>query len=347
MKHILILLLVLSCSKERRIRDNSVILGDGASPEVTLEFDTSDTLNEKISHDGTQWNITANAGIPYRLEGVKTTTKGDILAHDGTQTQRLPVGANGQVLSSNSSSSTGLQWIDDVYTKTFWEFNSVNTFTSTGSNTWNRPVGTTRVIFIYCGAGGAGRGTAASNAGEIASGAGGTGGQGRICIINNPAASIAISIGTGGTGASNANGTAGGQTTITGCSSGAGGTGGTAVITTGTTVLNAANIVNSSVVQTSAASAGPTNISLARVSSSTATRLSGTVGASGSGGYPVFPFASSESIGTIVTARDTQGDGIAGGFCQGGGGGFSTNGGAATAGGNGGNGYVIALNYTL
>lgn len=39
------------------------------------------------------------------------TTKGDVIAFDGTNNIRLPVGSNGQVLSANSGQASGLQWI--------------------------------------------------------------------------------------------------------------------------------------------------------------------------------------------------------------------------------------------
>lgn len=38
------------------------------------------------------------------------TTKGDILAHDGTSNSRIPVGSNGQVLTSQSTATSGLSW---------------------------------------------------------------------------------------------------------------------------------------------------------------------------------------------------------------------------------------------
>jgi len=38
------------------------------------------------------------------------TTKGDILAHDGTNPSRMPVGTNGYALYPNSASSSGLEW---------------------------------------------------------------------------------------------------------------------------------------------------------------------------------------------------------------------------------------------
>jgi hypothetical protein len=41
------------------------------------------------------------------------TTKGDVYTYDSAD-QRLPVGTDGQVLSSNSAQATGLKWIDAV-----------------------------------------------------------------------------------------------------------------------------------------------------------------------------------------------------------------------------------------
>nr|WP_295905652.1 tail fiber domain-containing protein [uncultured Bdellovibrio sp.] len=40
-----------------------------------------------------------------------STTKGDLIVHDGTNDIRLPVGTNGQVLSANLAQASGLQWI--------------------------------------------------------------------------------------------------------------------------------------------------------------------------------------------------------------------------------------------
>lgn len=39
------------------------------------------------------------------------TTKGDLMAHDGTAAVRLPVGANGEVLSADSAQASGLKWV--------------------------------------------------------------------------------------------------------------------------------------------------------------------------------------------------------------------------------------------
>ncbi len=41
-----------------------------------------------------------------------STTKGDLVVHNGTTQVRLPAGINGQVLSANSLSATGIEWVD-------------------------------------------------------------------------------------------------------------------------------------------------------------------------------------------------------------------------------------------
>ena len=42
--------------------------------------------------------------------GVPLTTKGDVLVHDGTALQRLPVGADGQVLTASAAAAPGVAW---------------------------------------------------------------------------------------------------------------------------------------------------------------------------------------------------------------------------------------------
>lgn len=60
----------------------------------------------QISKGGTG-QTTATAGF-NALDPL--TTKGDIIVHDGTNSVRLAVGTNGQVLKANSATSTGLEW---------------------------------------------------------------------------------------------------------------------------------------------------------------------------------------------------------------------------------------------
>jgi hypothetical protein len=41
-----------------------------------------------------------------------TTTKGDVMVHNGTTNTRLPVGTNGYILKANSVTATGLEWMN-------------------------------------------------------------------------------------------------------------------------------------------------------------------------------------------------------------------------------------------
>jgi hypothetical protein len=41
-----------------------------------------------------------------------TTTKGDLVGHNGTASVRIPVGANGQVLTADSTQAAGVKWAD-------------------------------------------------------------------------------------------------------------------------------------------------------------------------------------------------------------------------------------------
>jgi hypothetical protein len=74
------------------------------APDSGIKFyvDQSDSLYKSKDLSG---NITT-----YQ----PTTTKGDITVHDGTTQVRLPAGQNGYALVSNSSTSTGLEWVLNV-----------------------------------------------------------------------------------------------------------------------------------------------------------------------------------------------------------------------------------------
>ena len=59
------------------------------------------TTSDKLDFDGSE----------VIISDTPPTTKGDILAHNGTKNIKLGVGSNGQVLSADSAETTGLKWI--------------------------------------------------------------------------------------------------------------------------------------------------------------------------------------------------------------------------------------------
>lgn len=72
-----------------------------------LDFSKITTGNIPINRGGTG-AVTATAAFDALSP---LTTKGDLIAHDGTNNVRVPVGANGLVLAANSAQPSGLEWI--------------------------------------------------------------------------------------------------------------------------------------------------------------------------------------------------------------------------------------------
>lgn len=66
--------------------------------------------------DGTHSNIHADSvtikGVPIGTGGggLPLTTKGDLVAHDGTASVRVPVGSAGRVLTADGSAAPGVSW---------------------------------------------------------------------------------------------------------------------------------------------------------------------------------------------------------------------------------------------
>ena len=113
-----------------------------ASPsagDLWFESDTGKTFIyydsfwvETSGADGSQGS-TGNTGP----EGGSTTltTKGDILARNSSEIVRLPVGTNGKVLTANSSTAIGLEWVTPIVYSTIEDLNTLsNTVTTISSN---------------------------------------------------------------------------------------------------------------------------------------------------------------------------------------------------------------------
>ena len=148
------------------------------------------------------------------------TTKGDLIGYDGTDNVRLAVGTNGQVLTANSSATTGLSWATAASGS---GFSNMNVFAT--STTFTVPTGITKVKVTVVGGGGGG----------AISGGGGGGAAIEIVSGLTPGNTVTVTVGTGGTGGNAGSGTAGtgGQTSSFGafCSA-TGGVGGVAAFTT-------------------------------------------------------------------------------------------------------------------
>jgi hypothetical protein len=113
-----------------------------ASPsagDLWFESDTGKTFIyydsfwvETSGADGSQ-GTTGNTGP----EGGTTTltTKGDILARDASTSVRFPVGTNGKVLTANSSTTTGLEWVTPTVYATVANLSTLsNTVTGISDN---------------------------------------------------------------------------------------------------------------------------------------------------------------------------------------------------------------------
>lgn len=84
-----------------------VLRSNGTDPswaQVTLTTDVTGTL--PIANGGT--GQTTQAAAFNALDPI--TTKGDLIAHDGTNSVRVAVGSNTQVLTADSSAASGVSW---------------------------------------------------------------------------------------------------------------------------------------------------------------------------------------------------------------------------------------------
>lgn len=84
-----------------------------AGGNLTLQFNDNGVLNGTggITFNGLGLQFTTPG--PTREALSPLTTKGDIFVRD-TASTRLPVGANGSYLRSNSATATGLEWVDNT-----------------------------------------------------------------------------------------------------------------------------------------------------------------------------------------------------------------------------------------
>lgn len=170
------------------------------------------------------------------IQNTIVDAKGDLIGASAADTPaRLAVGTNGQVLSANSSTATGLEWITvaagggDLYSQDF-----------TSSGTFSVPAGVDKVLVLAVGGGGAGGGCL-SGAGTYQSGGGGGGGQIKYQPVAVTAgSSVTVTIGAGATGGTG-DGASGGSTTFGALLTALGGSGGAANDNALTPVTNGMN----------------------------------------------------------------------------------------------------------
>lgn len=186
--------------------------------------DQTITLTGDVTGSGTGSFATTLATVPISKGGTgqttkvaafdalsPQTTKGDIIAFDGTDAIRLAVGGtNGHVLTVDSTTATGIKWAAAASGSTV----TVTEFTYTSSGTYTKPTGL-QYIFVE-GVGGGGGGAAGST---TAGGNGGCAGLYVNGIIHESAittSTLTVTIGTGGAASTN-----GGDSEVTLASGGA------------------------------------------------------------------------------------------------------------------------------
>jgi hypothetical protein len=178
--------------------------------------DVTATATELNYVDGVTSNIQTQ--LDSKQSRSTLTTKGDIYVATASATvTRLGKGTDGQFLKADSVATEGLSWGDAIASA------DIQTFTSTGANTWNKPSGAKKVLVQMWGAG-------ASGAKNTDTAGGGGGGEYTEFMFNasDLGSSETVTIGAGGAARSTAgSGNAGGNTTFGSWITAFGGQGGT------------------------------------------------------------------------------------------------------------------------
>ncbi len=120
-----------------------------------------------------------------------TTTQGDLIVRGASADQRLAIGAAGKVLKVNSSGN-GLEYADATA-----GLQSMNTYETAGTHTWNKPSGVRKVkVYVTGGGGGGMSGPNNDNPGS----SGGGGGTAIKIIDVTSISSVTVTVGDGGNG---------------------------------------------------------------------------------------------------------------------------------------------------
>ena len=83
-----------------------------------FQVDYNDLVKRNVAgEDAAETLATGSTNVFYTTYSFPTTTKGDLLAHDGSTQVRKAIGSNYQVLSADSSTSDGITWRSLTTTK--------------------------------------------------------------------------------------------------------------------------------------------------------------------------------------------------------------------------------------
>jgi hypothetical protein len=233
-----------------------------------------------------------------------TTTKGDIIVHNGTDNIRLAGGTDGHVLTRDSTTAEGVKWAAGG-----GGGGSTDVRLYTANDTWTNPSpSTAKRVFVRLVGGGGGGGSGRKGAAGTVRCGGGGGGAGSVvefwALTTELSSTSAVTVGAGGTGGAavavnntnGANGVAGGfsEFASTRAIGGGNGSGGTAAA--------------------GAAGAGGTNIiGLTAVTGSSGAAASGTGTAGGVAGVVSVWMPSGAGSGGGITTANTASAGGAGG----------------------------------
>ena len=137
---------------------------------------------------------TLHASWEYLAKGQAvspTTTQGDLIVRGASADERLAIGAAGRVLKVNSGGN-GLEYADADA-----GLQSMNTYETAGTHTWNKPSGVRKVkVYVTGGGGGGMSGPNNDNPGS----SGGGGGTAIKIIDVTSISSVTVTVGDGGNG---------------------------------------------------------------------------------------------------------------------------------------------------